>query len=146
MDADFAGGWHQADSSNSENVISRTGMVIMYANWPIYWHRSLQTEIALSTSEAEYISLTSALWEVLLLTMEEINTVFTLLIQKPKFVCQVTTSLVYKWLPGNVFPANQTHRIKISPLQIQCKIWTSGNNIHTNWRATEWYSYQATFE
>ena len=32
VDADFAGGWQQADSSDAENVISQTGMVIMYAN------------------------------------------------------------------------------------------------------------------
>ena len=44
------------------------------------------------------------------------------------------------------FPANQTHCIKIPPLQIQRKILTNGNNIHTNWWATGWYSYQATFE
>ena len=91
MDADFAGGWQQADSSDAENVMSRTGMIIMYANCPIYWRSSLQTEIALSTAEAEYIALSSALREVLpLMTMmEEINKVFPLLIQKPKFVCKV---------------------------------------------------------
>ena len=39
VDADFAGGWQQADSSNAENVMSRTGMVIMYANLLICWRR-----------------------------------------------------------------------------------------------------------
>ena len=43
VNADFAGGWQQADSSNAENVMSRTGMVIMYANCPIYWSISLET-------------------------------------------------------------------------------------------------------
>ena len=51
VDADFAGGWQQTDSSNSENVMSRTGMVIMYANCSIYWRSLLQTEIALSNEE-----------------------------------------------------------------------------------------------
>ena len=32
VDADFAGGWQQADSSNADNIIPRNGMVIMYAN------------------------------------------------------------------------------------------------------------------
>ena len=36
VDADFAGGWQQADSDDADNVLSRTGMVIMYANCPIY--------------------------------------------------------------------------------------------------------------
>ena len=71
--------------------MSRTGMVIMYANCPVYCRSLLQTEIALSTSEAEYIALASALREVLpLMTItEEINEVFPLHITKPKFVCKV---------------------------------------------------------
>ena len=91
MDVDFAGCWQQADSSDTDNVMSQTSMAIMYANYPIYWNISLQTEIALSNSEVEYIALSSALREVLtLMTMiEEINKVFPLLIQNPKFVCQV---------------------------------------------------------
>ena len=37
VDADFVGGWSQANTANSENVLSRTGYVIMYANCPIHW-------------------------------------------------------------------------------------------------------------
>ena len=59
VDADFAGGWQEANADNADNVILLTGMVIMYANCPIFWRSSLQTEIALSTSEAEYIALSS---------------------------------------------------------------------------------------
>ena len=69
VDADFAGGCQQAESSDTENVMSRTGMVIMYANCPIYWRSLLKTEIALSTSKAYYIALSSALREVLPLMM-----------------------------------------------------------------------------
>ena len=91
VDADFEGGWQEANSDDADNVMSRTGMVIMYANCPIFWRSSLKTEIALSTAEAEYISLSSALRQVLpLITMmEEINEVFTLLISNPNFVCKV---------------------------------------------------------
>ena len=72
VDADFAGGWQQADADDPENVMSRTGMVIMYANCPIFWRSSLQTDISLSTAEAEYIALSSALRQVLpLMTMME---------------------------------------------------------------------------
>ena len=35
VDADFAGGWFQADSDNPDNVMSRTGYVIKYAGFPI---------------------------------------------------------------------------------------------------------------
>jgi hypothetical protein len=44
--------------------MSHTGYVIMYANCPIFWASKLQTEIALSTAEAEYIALSQALREV----------------------------------------------------------------------------------
>ena len=91
VDADFAGEWKEANADDADNVMLRTGMAIIYANCPIFWRRSLQTEIALSTAEAEYISISSALIQVLpLMTMmEEINEVFPLLISNPKFVCKV---------------------------------------------------------
>lgn len=44
---------------------SRTGYVIMYAGCPIIWKSSMQSLIALSTTEAEYIALSSALREVI---------------------------------------------------------------------------------
>ena len=59
VDANFAGGWQESSADDTDNVMSRTGMVIMYANCPIFWRSSLQTEIALSTVEAEYIALSS---------------------------------------------------------------------------------------
>jgi len=65
VDADFAGGWIQANALNAENVLSRTGYVIMYTNCPILWVSRLQTEIALSTAEAEYIALSQALCDVI---------------------------------------------------------------------------------
>ncbi len=56
-DADFSGGWSAADSENADNVLSRTGFVICYVNCPILiWCSKLQTEIALSAAEAEYIA------------------------------------------------------------------------------------------
>ena len=91
MDTDFAGGWSREVGDDADNVMSRNGMVIMYANCSVYWISSLQTEIALSTTEAEYITLYSALGEVLpLMTIrEEINEVLPLYIPKPKYVCKV---------------------------------------------------------
>ena len=59
-------------------------MIIMYDNCLVYWRSSLQTEIALSTDESEYIEISSALTEVLpLMTMMEgINEVFIIHIPK----------------------------------------------------------------
>jgi hypothetical protein len=53
VNADFAGGWSQADADNAYYVLSRTGYILMYDNCPILWVSRLQMEIALSTAEAE---------------------------------------------------------------------------------------------
>ena len=39
MDADFAGGWSQEVGDDADNVMSRTGMVIMCANCTVYCRR-----------------------------------------------------------------------------------------------------------
>ena len=65
VDADFAGGWATGDGTQPETVLSRTSYIISYAGCPIYWASKLQTEIALSTTEAEYIALSTATREVL---------------------------------------------------------------------------------
>jgi hypothetical protein len=57
VDADFAGLWHKDYAHMRETALSRTGFIICYANCPIIWTSKLQTEIALSTCEAEYIAL-----------------------------------------------------------------------------------------
>eukprot|EP00956_Cyclotella_meneghiniana_P018181 scaffold30080_cov40-Cyclotella_meneghiniana.AAC.1 len=53
-DADFAGLYGHEDKQDPHCVRSRTGYVILLANCPILWKSKLQTEIALSTMEAEY--------------------------------------------------------------------------------------------
>ncbi len=53
VDADFAGGWNIITSADADNLMSRTGFVITYANCPNYRASCLQTEIALSTAKAE---------------------------------------------------------------------------------------------
>jgi len=91
VDAEFAGGWSQADANNADNVLSRTGYIIMYANCPILWVSCLQTEIALSTAKAEYIALSQALQDVipLITLLKEINKVFPIHVRTPTFVCKV---------------------------------------------------------
>ena len=91
VDADFAGGWKDSDHSSPESVLSRSGYVIMYAGCPIYWCSKLQTEIALSTTESEYIALSSAMREVIpfLNLMKEVYKLFPVSQQKPIFNCTV---------------------------------------------------------
>ena len=57
VDTGFAGDWNDDDPLDPENVLSRTVFVITYAGTPIFWRSKLQTEIALSTCEAEHIAL-----------------------------------------------------------------------------------------
>ena len=44
---------------------SRTGYIIMYAKCPLLWASKLQTMVALSTTEAEYMALSQALRETI---------------------------------------------------------------------------------
>jgi hypothetical protein len=60
-DADFAGNFHRNESADPDTARSRTGYIILYAGCPVYWQSKLQSEIALSTTEAEVISLSQAL-------------------------------------------------------------------------------------
>jgi hypothetical protein len=92
VDADFAGGWNKGDATNADAVLSRTGYVIMYAGCPVHWCSSkLQTEIALSTTEAEYIALSQALREVLpfIELLKDINEIFPIHLPTPKMMCTV---------------------------------------------------------
>jgi hypothetical protein len=62
VDADFGGLWDREIAEDSPITSkSRTGYVVMYAGCPIIWGSQLQTEIALSTTEAEYLALSTAL-------------------------------------------------------------------------------------
>jgi hypothetical protein len=65
VDASFAPGWKPEVSNDPANVLSRTGFVIMYAGCPVYWCSKMQTEIALSTAESEYIALSQAMRELI---------------------------------------------------------------------------------
>jgi hypothetical protein len=61
-DANHAGNWHfEGCEDDIATAKSRTGYVIKYAGCPIVWHSKLQTKIALSSTEAEYICLSESL-------------------------------------------------------------------------------------
>ena len=64
-DADFAGLWGVEDSEDSICVKSRTGYLITIGNCPLLWVSKLQTEVALSTLEAEYIALSQSMRDLL---------------------------------------------------------------------------------
>jgi hypothetical protein len=65
VDADFAGLWDLESSDDPNSVKSRSGYVITFATCPVLWVSKLQTEIALSTTEAEYIALSQAMRDLI---------------------------------------------------------------------------------
>jgi predicted nucleotidyltransferase len=65
-DSDFSGNWDPEHSMHDPNTArSRSGYFITYLGAPLMWKSSLQTKIALSTCEAEYICLSQALRKVI---------------------------------------------------------------------------------
>jgi len=46
---------------NADNLLSRSGFVIMFAGIPLFWESKLQTEITLSSCESEHVALSTAL-------------------------------------------------------------------------------------
>ena len=64
-DADWAGNWNKEHNHDDSCVKSRTGYLITYAGCPIIWGSKLQQLIALSSTEAEVICLSTALREVI---------------------------------------------------------------------------------
>ena len=64
VDTDFAGLWSYEHDQDPVCVKSRTGYVITLAGCPIHWVSKLQTCIANSTLEAEYIAMDQAMREL----------------------------------------------------------------------------------
>jgi hypothetical protein len=61
VDADFAGLHRREPDEESNAVRSRTGFIILLSGCPLVWKSQLQTEISLSTLEAEYSALSTSL-------------------------------------------------------------------------------------
>ena len=56
VDADYRGNWNLLVTEDPNTAKSRSGYVITYHGVPLVWASRLQTVFALSTAEAEYIS------------------------------------------------------------------------------------------
>ena len=89
VDANFSRNWNAADSEDPENVLSRTGFIIYYGGYPIHWISKLQTEIALSTTEAEYIAFSQSMRDVITLMnlIEEFGKVVNVIQVPPTIRC-----------------------------------------------------------
>ena len=62
VDADFSGNWCKETAEYDPGTAkSRSGYVITLHGCPLVWHSKLQTQVALSTTEAEYIALSQSM-------------------------------------------------------------------------------------
>ena len=91
VDADVVGGWADGNQNDPESVLSCAGYVISYAGCLIHWCSKMETKIALSTTEAEYITLSMAMRDILqfLNIMTEIKAFLPISDCEPKFFCKV---------------------------------------------------------
>jgi hypothetical protein len=91
VDADFSGNWTAVDSDDPENVLSRTGYIIYFAGCPIHWVSKLQTEIALSTTESEYIALSQSMRDVIPMMnlLDEFREILFIKKEAPSVKCTV---------------------------------------------------------
>ena len=89
----FSGAWNkQFAHSDPSTAKSRRGWIIFYANCPIIWASKLQTQVALSTTKAEYISMSQSLQDVLpimFLFQEMKDKGFQVICTKPYIYCKV---------------------------------------------------------
>jgi hypothetical protein len=68
VDADFAGNWIPQEAMDDDNTArSRYGYILMYNGCLVTWASRMQTEVASSTTESEYIGLSQSLRQVILL-------------------------------------------------------------------------------
>ena len=65
VDADFGGLFSVEDKQDPISVKSRTGYVITYRGAPLMWASKMQTQVALSTMEAEYIALSQSMRDLI---------------------------------------------------------------------------------
>jgi hypothetical protein len=92
-DADFSGNWNKAFAHvDPSTAKSRSGWIVFYAGCPVCWASKLQSQVALSTTEAEYIAMSMALRDVIpvMNLIEEIKSKgFQVICTKPYVYCKV---------------------------------------------------------
>ena len=91
VDASFVGDYCEQRSDDKSTLYSRTGYVIYFMGCPITWVSKMQTEITLSTTEAEYVALSQAMRDVIpfLDLIDELSTYFDFNHDKAKVKCRV---------------------------------------------------------
>jgi hypothetical protein len=89
VDASLARDYEKDRAEDATTLLSRTRYTILLFGCPIIWVSKLQTEITLSTTEAEYVALSQAMRDVIpfMNIIEEIAKNSPLSIPKPVVKC-----------------------------------------------------------
>jgi hypothetical protein len=93
VDSDWSGLWDKSiAATDSSTARSRHGYILEYCGCPMLWASQLQTEIALSSTEAEYMGLSKAIRETIPIMniLQEMKRLgYKIGITKPKVHCKV---------------------------------------------------------
>ena len=143
VDSDFAGRWHRDYAELRDCVLSRTGYVITYCGCPVMWSSKLQTEIALSTTEAEYIAF-STLMRSLLPMRQLIQEIHKKTFVSPDQICLDSNSKTYS---SRLTQTNQHTKIKPSEIfedNAGCIVLatTDGYRPRTKHLAVKWHHFR----
>ena len=114
-DADFAGLWGHEHPQDPHCARSRTGYVITLAGCPVLWSSKLQTEIALSTMESEYVALSTSCKDLfpIMDLVQELGKFFDLPVaNKSRFHVRIHEDNVGALLLGQLEPRRMTPRSK----------------------------------
>ncbi len=114
-DADFAGLWNHEHPDDPHCVRSRTGYVITLAHCPVIWASKMQTEIALSTMEAEYIALSTSCRDLfpLMDKLIELTSILDLpFVASPKMHVRIHKDNAGALVLGQLEPRRMTPRSK----------------------------------
>ncbi len=115
-DSDFSGLWNKEIAPVDPSTAKlRSGWIIFYAGCPVSWASKLQSQVALSTTEAEYIAMSQALRDiipVMNLLQEMREREFQVICNEPYVYCKVfednSGALELARLP-KLHPRNQAH-------------------------------------
>jgi len=92
-DAKFSGNWNKAFAPvDPSTAKSRSDWIIFYAGCPVSWASKLQSQVALSTTEAKYITMSQSLHDVIRVMnlLQEMRVQdFQIICTEPRVYCKV---------------------------------------------------------
>ena len=124
VDTNFGGAWYKGAPKDDRSATrSRYGYIIMYAGMPLCWVSKLQTEIALSSTESEYIGISEATRQVIPIMelLQELKGAgFNIGSTTPIIRCKVfennsgamKMATVHKWRPRTKHIATKYHHFR----------------------------------